>query len=503
MLQQKLATTIKHSLRYSIAAFSGTFISIFLIPIYTRIFSPTDYGIMAGVNMVIPIISIIILTAPGNSTARYYNDSKDPNDRKLTASVGLCQIIFTALLLILPLVLIFPKELSTLVLNDSIYAKYFIITLTTLLFSAIYGYGLNMMRLNFQSGRYTIISIIYLLVQVSLSILLVVVLRMGITGALAATLITSIPFCFVIMWMTRKYYSRSFSTTRLKGMLKFGVPFIPSGILVYILTYADRYFIINYCSLADLGLYYIGVSLASVISVLFAGFSVAWTPILWSTFRDADAKQFYSHVLNYAFSLAIVAIVAISLFSQEILTVLTTEAYLGAYQVVPWLAFSMLFTQVFPNFAPGIGIANKTIHYVWRAAVAVAVNIGLNFLLVPVYGIVGAAVATLISAVISYILLLVMSQRYYPIHFNFVNYLKITSIAVGMLLLWHNFFLEISWQNILIKVGFVLVILACLYFFALIGKPELIYMKSVLGKIMHSTAGNILNVVKRIRGRQG
>ena len=265
----------------------------------------------------------------------------------------------------------------------------------------------------------------------------------------------------------------SFSMVRLKQMLRYGLPFILSGTLFYLLTYADRYFIINYGSVADLGLYYIGLSLAGIITLLFAGFQQAWSPILWSTYQDRDAKQFYSKLLDYAFSLSILAIAAISLFSREILMVLTTTDYLESYQVVPWLAFSILFSQVFSLFVPGINIAKKTIHYVWRGAVAVTVNIVLNFLLVPKYGIVGAAAATLAAAAISYVLILVMSQRYYPIQFNFLNYLKITSIAVVTLLLWHTFFLEISWQNILIKVGFMLILLLSIFAFGTIGKAEL------------------------------
>ena len=88
-MQQKIVTTVKHSLVYSLAAFSREFVAIFLIPIYTRVFSPTAFGIIAGVNMVIPIIRNLITAAPQNSTARFYNDSEDPQDRKLISSVGL------------------------------------------------------------------------------------------------------------------------------------------------------------------------------------------------------------------------------------------------------------------------------------------------------------------------------------------------------------------------------------------------------------------------------
>jgi len=476
-LQQKIVTTVKDSLVYSVGTVSREFVALFLIPVYTRVFSPTAFGIIAGVKMVIPIIQTLIFAAPQNSTARFYNDSKDPQDRKLIASAGLAQAIFLALLLILPLVLIFPQDLSALTLQDSTYAKYFILALLTLLFTVIGNYGLTMLRLNFKSVRYTVISIIQIIVQVGLTILLVVVFRWDITGALAAPLITSIPFCFVLIWLTRNYYSKSLSTPRLKEMLTFGAPFIPVAILGYILTYADRYFIINYCSLADLGLYQIGVYLASIITVLFAGFHTAWVPILWSTFRDEDAKSFYSRISDYAFSLAILAIVAISLFSREILTVFATGAYVEAYQVVPWLAFGLLFTRVFGLFIPGLGVAKKTIHYVWRSAVAVGVNIGLNFLLVPRYGMIGAAIATLIASVVSYVLLFIVSQRYYPIHFNFLGYLKITAIAVAMLASWYNFLLEISWQNILIKLGFMLLLIASLFVFKMIGRSELSYAK--------------------------
>jgi O-antigen/teichoic acid export membrane protein len=433
---------------------------------------------MAGINMFTPIVSTLI-NAPTGSTARFYLDSRDTNDRKLTASIGLYQLIFTALVLILPLTLIFPQEISQLVLKDNQYTKYFIIALATIFFTSFFNYGQDMMRFNFQSIRYSVISMVYTLTAVGLSILLVVVLRMDITGALTASLIASAIFSLIVMLLTRKYYSWSFSTTRLKEMLKYGLPLIPVGILTYALAYTDRYFLINYRGLADLGLYYIGLSLASAPGILFSGFQVAWVPILWSTYKSEDAKQFYSKILDYSFALAILAITAVSLFSREILVVITTTEYLDAYKVVPWLAFSLLFTTVFSQFVPGVGIAKKTVHHIWRVAVVLVLNIALNFWLVPIYGMVGAAVATLISSAISYIIYLIMSQRYYPMRYNFLSYFEITSVAVVILLLWCYFFLDISWHNVLIKLGLMLLLLISLFVFKTIGKTELSFVKQV------------------------
>jgi O-antigen/teichoic acid export membrane protein len=477
-MQQKIVNTVKHSAIYSITAVVSQFISIFLIPVYTRIFSPAAYGIMAGINMFTPIVSTLI-NAPTGATARFYLDSRDTNDRKLTASIGLYQLIFTALILILPLTLVFPQAISQLVLKDSQYTNYFIIALATVFFTNLFGYGQDMMRFNFQPIRYSIISMMYTLTTVGLSILLVVGLKMDITGALAASLIASGIFSIIVILMTRKYYSLSFSTTRLKEMLKYGLPLIPVGILTYALTYTDRYFLINYRGLADLGLYYVGLSLASAPAILFSGFQVAWAPILWSTYKGEDAKQFFSKILDYSFALAILAITAVSLFSREILIVITTTEYLDAYQVVPWLAFSLLFTTVFSLFVPGVSIAKKTFHHIWRVAVALIVNIGLNFWLVPTYGMVGAAIATLIASAVSYIIYFIMSQRYYPMHYNFLSYFKITSVAVVILLLWCYFFIDVSWHNVLIKLGLMLLLLISLFVFKTIGKTELSFVKQV------------------------
>jgi len=111
-------------------------------------------------------------------------------------------------------------------------------------------------------------------------------------------------------------------------------------------------------------------------------------------------------------------------------------------------------------------------------AVTAAINIGLNYLLIPNYGMVGAAIATLISSVIYGIASFIVSQRFYHVTYNFAAFLKILTVAVTIVSANYFLFSDINVVNILIKVGFVVVFVVCVYLFNLVGKEEIKYLRA-------------------------
>lgn len=146
--------------------------------------------------------------------------------------------------------------------------------------------------------------------------------------------------------------------------------------------------------------------------------------------------------------------------------------------MVPFLALYLAFYHLGLRMSFGIHIAKKTLHFTWISAVTAAVNVGLNFLLVPPYGTIGAAIATLICSIMWCILLVSVSQRYYRSNYSLGSFFKVLAVAVVIISVWYFLFPDISLQNILIKIGLIGVFTVCLSIFRLIGKDELKYLKT-------------------------
>ncbi len=480
----RLQETFRHSAIYTLPGIAGQVIGIILVPIYTRIFVPADYGIMAGISLTVPIATWLLMCGIESAVARYYMDSQDEEDKKTTASAGLYFVAILSFSVVGISVLFFSKEISQLVLNDRQYSTYFVLALAAIPFGLCYKLALDILRFRFKANRRTILSITHMLVNIGLTIYFVVFLRIGIIGVYLATFITQVIFSIAVLFMVWRNYSRTFSLQRLKQLLVYGIPLVPTSMILYIYQYTDRYLLIRLANLEAVGLYSIGMTIASVITLLTAGFRTAWIPIVLSTFRQEESKNFYAKAFDYFSILVLLGTVGISLFSKEILVVLTPATYLGAYTVIPVLLLSIFFFHAFPAFSFGISIAKKTKYRLLLMAVTAAINIGLNYLLIPNYGIVGAAIATLISSVIYGIASFIVSQRFYHVSYNLTAFLKILGMAVAIISAGYFLFSDISLQNILIKVGLVVAFIGCTYLFNLVGKEEIKYLRAFIHSLI-------------------
>jgi len=460
------------------------------VPIYTRIFVPADYGVMAGVRLATPIATFLCMFAMESGIARFYYDAQSDRDRKLIVSTGLYFVAALSVVVVGTCVLFFPEQISHLVLHDRQYSSYFILSLAAVPFGLCYKLALDVLRLKFQVVRRTIIGIAQMLVNVGLAIYLVVFLRVGIMGIFLATLITNVIFMIAALLIVRSNYTWAFSREKLKPMLRYCAPLVPTSMAFYIYQYADRYLLIRLANLEVVGLYSIGMALASILYLLVSGFQMAWIPTIYSSYGEEKSKQFYARVFNYFWALLLFGAVGLSLFGKEAIMILCPETYLGAYSVVPVLVMSAVFFRGGPLFSFGIGIAKKTHYNLILMVMAVGLNIGLNLLLIPRYGMMGAAVATLISAVCRAASLFIISQKLYHVDYDLAAFAKILAVAIAAIAVASLLFSDVNWQNILVKIGFLGIFLVCLYVFHLIGKDELRYVKNMAYKVLLRRKGD-------------
>lgn len=420
----------KHSLVYGFGVAASQFIGFLLIPLYTRHLTPADYGTLQIFGVTQGILSIIVLMGLGSALFMSYFHYKDEVSRKTVVSTAL--IFVTGVSLCISLVLIAAASNFSLIFFEcTAYTRYFQIIFLTLFFDAAIVIPLSVFRAREQSKRYALVALSRLLLAIALNIYFLVILQRGVLGILESGLITAgLLYCFLIPGLV-KATKLSFSKPHLKEMLSFGLPLVPGGLGTWILTVSDRYFLLFLSTTHELGLYSLGYKFGLVVQGLIVGpFTLAWGPFFWSTATEENAKEVYSSVLTYFVLIAMFVALALSVLSKELLMIMATPPFHEAYKIIPLIALSYVLYGCYFILAAGFNLEKKTKYVPLIVGVAAAMNLGLNFLLIPSYGAMGAAIATLISYLMLPIGSYFVSRRFHPIKYEWSRLAKIFIAAV-------------------------------------------------------------------------
>jgi O-antigen/teichoic acid export membrane protein len=249
---------------------------------------------------------------------------------------------------------------------------------------------------------------------------------MGVTGILQARLITSVIIYLALLPMLIKYMSISLSLHKLKEMLSFGIPLIVTGLGSWILILADRYILNIFCSLSEVGLYALGYKFGMIINSLIASpLQLAWLPFIFRIKDHEDADSIYAITLNYFALIIVFFALALSVMIKPILWLVVTPTFYDAYQVVPFIAFSYVLYGCYLITAVPFYLKEKTKFLVLLVVISAVLNLTLNYVLIPIYGMIGAAITTLISYSVLLLNTIILGRRYYPIPFKFLQLLKL------------------------------------------------------------------------------
>lgn len=464
----------KHSITYSIAGFLGRGIGLILLPFYTRVFSPKDYGILDLINISVLFITNIVSFQINQSVGRYYVDTDSVRKKITIVSTGFMYYV-VSFCLATSLIIIFSKKISYTLFQTDSHSDIITIAGIYIIFLSLYYYTSILFRYRFESKRFSSLSILNVLLNSSLIIFFVLFLKKGVLGVFWGKLVSSI-FLFTISFYLIKnnFNFKNFSFRVWKRMFKFGAPLIPAVLLLFVMQYCDRFMINYFLGLSHLGIYAIGIRLTSIISLLFIGFKFAWAPYIFKNYREPRTKEVISILFKYLFLLSLVFVLIITLFSPEFLFILTTKNYYDAYKVVPLLAGGTVLYTIGAYFSLGFGIAEKNIFVFYINLIVAILNIILNLTLIPRFGIQGAALATFLSMLTFFILSLSISNRLYKIDFNISKlYIPIMVVVAGVILEMKVFGAELSILLMIIKLVIVVFFMAILFSSKVISYQEI------------------------------
>jgi O-antigen/teichoic acid export membrane protein len=276
------------------------------------------------------------------------------------------------------------------------------------------------LRLTFQAKKFSIVSALGVAFLAVSSIIFVVVLGMGVKGIFIANLLAGVFRMVIGLAITYRYFKPALSRRWLVPMLLFGIPLLPASLSIWILNYSSRYFLVRLATLEDIGLLSVGGKIASLVTFIITAFQIGWGPFAYSIMKDTDlAKRTYSVVLTYFMMLTFVFTVRLSIFAREAVLILATPVYEPSTVLVPWLSFASIAWGMVYIVGMGYNIAKKSYHTTISTVLGAGLTFGLNFALIPVWGILGAAVATMIGNVATLIYSYFLGQRYFSVTYEY------------------------------------------------------------------------------------
>ena len=411
------------SLIYGLSGIITRMIGIFLIPIYTRLFVPKDYGVINLINTTFFLMSLLVICALDTAAGRWFYDSKEEEDHKKTFGTWIWfQFILSVTIAVL--VIIFSPYLVNTFLKEEGKPVYFILPAVTLVTNMLPGIISNWFRLHRRPVATVVFSVSQTIVTIGLSVLFVIILRWHITGVFAALTISSSIFSLVALqqmhgWLNFKYFSKD----RLKVMLKYASPFIPAAIAYWLLNSTDSYFLAFFKDKAEVGLFAIGASLAAGMALFTGAFQQAWAPFAFSIMNDENAKQVYANVfLLFGYAMGLLAAL-LMLFAPEVLMLLTAPAYYASAWVAGILGYNLVLIGFTYIASIGISIAKVTAPYGYAMLFATILTIILDIILIPKYGKEGSAVATVAAQLLVPGILFYKGHKVYPIPYKYAEVL--------------------------------------------------------------------------------
>jgi O-antigen/teichoic acid export membrane protein len=286
----------------------------------------------------------------------------------------------------------------------------------------------SLFRVEERSVAFVSASLANIVLTIAATLLLVVVLDAGPIGVIVGNFTGTLLVYAALVGYRREQLGLQFDRSLLREMNRFGVPLIPTALFLWVTNFSDRLFLVRLADTTEVGLYSVGVRLASAMVLLLTAFRLAWPAFAYSIEDEREARRTYAFVLTYLVLLTTWVATALALLSPWIVRWIAAPAFAESSRVVGPLAFAAVAFGAYIVVAIGVGRARRT-QFNWVVTgAAAAINIVLNLVLIPPYGMMGAAIATIVAFATMFAGMAWWSQRIYPVPYQ---WRRVLTAALG------------------------------------------------------------------------
>lgn len=467
---------------YGFSTIFSRLLNFLLVPFYTNVLAPAEYGIVATVYSFIAFLNIFYWYGMESAYFRFAA-GKEIGSEKENFSTPFISITLSSLLFSF-LLIVFDKQTTAVFQISESFTKIIYYTAGILFFDALNLIPFARLRLARQAKTFAFLKVFNIVFTIGLNLYTILVLRWGIEGIFISNLVASAVTFLMLLPTIVRQFTFSFHKSLYKEILKFALPLIPVGLSGIALNIADRPIMLYLMDEKAVGIYQANYRLGIFMNMLIGVFEYAWRPFFLTHAKDPDAKILFSRILTYFLFICSLVFLLLIFFLQDVIEMkvfgrhLIAPAYWSGLNVVPWVLLGYIFSGIATNLNAGIQIEKKTMYLLPTSLSGSISNILCNFLFIPVFGIVGAAYATTIGyGMVALTLYFVVQRIYYvPYEFQRIGILFLTAACATAIY-------YVIPLTVALKFALLLLWLASLYVFGFLTKGEIAKIKSLFVKI--------------------
>lgn len=429
-----LKGNLKSFLQFSYGTWVLAFISFLTTPIISWLILPEEFGKAAMFTLAYNLLINLILLGADQSFSRMFFEQKEPIGRSKLLAESLNLPVLVSLVCI---VLIFANwEGLSFLLFDRQESRLIAVLLTLSLVIGIFNrLSLLLIRMQKRANAFSALQVFSGLANVAFLLFYSYFVSRDFVAIIAAfffsTFLTTL-ICILTEFKVWKESAHFFFNGINREIFRYGIPFVPVFLVDWIFQGTDRFFLRYLTSFEEVGLYVASFKIVSVMNLIQTGFTLYWSPFSFEKFsQNPDDRASYSLVFNYL-SLILFSFVTIILFFSQEIVLLLSSAYADIADIFPFLLLVPVLYTLSEITVVGINFKKRTSWHLWVSVFALTVNVILNFLLIPVLGVRGAAISTAIGYLGFFLVRTLLAYRLYPIQYEWPKFVSSIVLVIGI-----------------------------------------------------------------------
>ena len=486
-MKEHLKRLTSESAYYGISTVGARLLGFLLVPFYTNVLPPSEYGIVITLYSYLAFLNVAFTWGMEPAFMRYFTDADERGKKELfSAALWFIAVVSIACTVFIH---IFTTPVATAASIPIRWEHILLYGAWTIVLDACNSIPFALLRMTNKPKVFAAIRFGSILLNIALNVYLIVYLGMGIDAVFIAGLLASGLSTLFLLPYTIRQVRFTFPATTVKKLLAYGVPAVPALLASVTVSAIDKP-ILNYLMSPEVvGVYQANYKLGIFMMLIVSMFQFAWQPFFLQMKSQPNAKEMFARVMTYFSLIAVFVFLVLSFMIDDIVHISIMGRYIihpdywGGLGIVPVILLSYVFTGLYYISNAGLFIENRTKYLGIIAGAGAVVNIGANFLLIPIAGMYGAAVATLAAYVTMAGLSYIITQRIYPVRYEFMRLGKIALAAALCFAAWEYGNIGDYIPELLSEVALVAGYIALLWVFRFFSRGELQEIRNLARKI--------------------
>ena len=414
---QRIQQLARHLVIYGVGDAATSLVSLLLLRLFTHYLTPADYGAINLLLTVEAVTRILFRVGTDSAFMRLYYDCKDERDQQRLTSTIIWFLLGMDLVLLLvgfacaPLIggYFFESPVN----NGLVRLVIFNTFLGTFLFIPN-----CLLRIREQSTLFAGLTFVKSFATIVVRLVLVIPMRTGVHGVVLSDTVVTVALIVIMAKWVLPLLRPVFSPTLLREALHFGLPRLPHAMAHQAIAVSDRWLMALFLTQSDIGLYGVGSSFGQALKLFLNGFEFAWAPFYFGSMHRPDAKTIYARLTTYVLGAVVLLAAGLSAIATDLVRLMTAPEFWRASIVIPATAVGVVAQAAYQVTAIGLNITKQAKYFPIATTIAAAVSIVGNLIVMPRYGMLGAAYMNAISYTALTIAAGGFAYRVYPVRYE-------------------------------------------------------------------------------------